>query len=85
MNRTLTIFLCTDGRRAVLGQGDATEISDITMAGIKAQGLKGWVAIESGNFYGKRKVELSRVHAVEGAAGAEWDAAVAAYQASRVR
>lgn len=85
MPRTLTIFLCTDGRRVAIASNDAGEISDTARGDIERQGLKGWVAIESGEFYGKRKVALARVHAVNGAVDGEWDAAVAAYEAARRR
>ena len=86
MSRTLTIILETTGRRGgVLGRGDDVSIRQDQIDAMKAQGLRGWVAIEAGDYYGKKAPELARVHAVNGATDGEWDAAVAAYQAARVR
>ena len=77
MIRRSTIFLATDGRYVTLGRGDACEMSAATLAGVCAQGLRGWVAVAD---HRGRTPTLARVHALQGALDTEWRAASDAFQ-----
>lgn len=83
MTQRTTIFLATTGQHVTLGRGDDADLSADTLAGIRAQGLSGFVAILDGSYHAKRAPKLAMVRAVEGANAAQWDAAVAAFLAAR--
>ena len=83
MDTVRTIFLASDGRHVTLGSGDDVEMCDTALEQVRAQGLRGWVVIMVGDYHGRRSVELSRVHAVEGAAVEDWPTAMEAFMVAR--
>ncbi|MGI4793092.1 MAG: hypothetical protein ACRYG8_03200 [Janthinobacterium lividum] len=78
-----TIFLATDGRHTTLGRGDAVDMPLETLNAICANGLQGWLTILTGDYYRRGKISLARVHSINGAADADWDAAVALFREIR--
>lgn len=82
MTQRTTIFLATTGQHVTLGRGDDADLSADTLAGIRAQGLSGFVATLDGSYHAKRAPKLTMVRAVD-ADAAQWDAAVAAFLAAR--
>jgi hypothetical protein len=78
-----TIFLATDGRYVTAGRGDVA-LSDVTLDGIKQQGLRGWSAILSDSMFARKAPTVTMVDAIGGEPG-EWAGAVAALMAGRKR
>ncbi len=65
-----TVFLTIAGQHVTIGSSDTAELTNITLAALKARGLRGWLCVMAGRYYGQQ--------------AGEWDAAVAAFLAARV-
>ena len=80
-----TIFLAADGRHTLLGRGDDIEMPDHLAETIRAAGVRGWVAIMAGDYYGDGPMQLARVHAVVPTSNNRWPAAIGRFMAARER
>ena len=79
------IVLGTDGRHMSLGR--ATPPTDMEIIGVSdaltAQGLSGWLAYMQGDYYSRGKVTLAPLKRIGADHGADWQAALAAFQRLR--
>ena len=78
-----TVFLTTAGQHVTIGSSDTAELTDITLAALKARGLRGWLCVMAGRYYGHRAPVLEMGSPVNGGQVGEWDAAVSAFLAAR--
>ena len=78
-----TIFLATTGQHVILGRGDDADLTDATLAGIRAQGLSGFVAILDGSYHAKRAPAVTLVRSVDGTPQRHWRGAVSLLLATR--
>ena len=85
VTETRTIFLAADGRHTTLGRGDDIEMPDYLAETIIAAGVRGWVAILSGDYHGDGPLQLARVHAVVPTSNNRWPVAVERFMAARER
>jgi len=79
-----TVFLTTAGQHVTIGSSDTAELTNITLAALKARGLRGWLCVMAGRYYGRQAPVLEMSHPVNGGQAGEWDTAVAAFHAARV-
>jgi hypothetical protein len=83
---TRWIVLGTDGRHVSLGRTEPSEAEIATASdALAAQGLSGWLARMQGDYYSRRKVTLEPLQRIGIAHDADWQAALAAFHASRHR
>ena len=79
-----TVFLTTEGQHVTIGSSDTAELTDVTLAALKERGLRGWLCVMAGRYYGQRAPVLEMGQPVNGGQAGEWDAAVSAFLAARV-
>ena len=83
---TRWIILGTDGRHVSLERTEPSE-AEIASASdaLAAQGLSGWLARMQGDYYSRATVTLEPIQRIGIAHNADWQAALAAFQATRRR
>ena len=81
------IILATDGRHSTLGRSAPPDEEEVAKAAsaLAAVGLAGWYVILDGNYWSRRKpVALTIIQPLAHATDADWPAAVAAFEATRM-
>lgn len=78
-----TVFLTTAGQHVTIGSSDTAELTEATLSALTARGLRGWLCVMAGRYYGQRAPVLEMGRPVNGGLAGEWDAAVAASLAAR--
>ncbi len=79
-----TVFLTTAGQHATIGSSDTAELTEATLSALTAQGLRGWLCVMAGRYYGRQAPVLEAGHSINGGLPGEWDGAVAAFNATRL-
>jgi len=83
---TRWIVLGADGRHVSLGRAEPSEAEIATAnAALAAQGLSGWLARMQGEYYSRATVTLEPLQHIGTPHDADWQAALAAFQAARHR
>ena len=83
---TRWIVLGADGRHVSLGRTEPSEAEVKTASdALTAQGLSGWLAGMQGDYYSRGKVMLEPLQRIGAEHDADWQAALAAFHASRHR
>jgi hypothetical protein len=83
---TRWIVLGTDGRHVSLGRTEPSEAEIATASdALAAQGLSGWLARMQGDYYSRGKVTLESLQRIGADHEADWQAALAAFNAARHR
>jgi hypothetical protein len=75
------IILGTDGRHVTVGRHTDPSPDEIEAAeaGLRAQGLSGWLAVTDGGYYGPGEIAVLPVRSLADALPETWDRAVAAF------
>lgn len=81
------IILASDGRHSTIGRETAPDDTALAAAGsaLAGIGLAGWLVRLEGDYWARRKpVALTMIQPLAHAGDADWPAAVAAFEATRI-
>ncbi|MGI4801307.1 MAG: hypothetical protein ACRYG8_46250 [Janthinobacterium lividum] len=79
-----TVFLTTAGQHVTIGSSDTAELTEATLAAPTERGLRGWLCVMAGRYYGRQAPVHEAGRPVNGGLPGEWDGAVAAFHATRL-
>lgn len=79
-----TVFLTTAGQHVTIGSSDTAELTEATLAALTERGLRGWLCVMAGRYYGRQAPVLETGRSVNGGLPSEWDGAVAAFHVTRL-
>ncbi|MGI9126577.1 MAG: hypothetical protein ACR2IG_00065 [Roseomonas sp.] len=83
---TRWIVLSAGGRHVSLGRSEPSEAEVMAASDtLAAQGLSGWLARLTGDYYSRQKVTLEPLQRIGALHDADWQAALAVFYAARHR